>query len=33
VAPLKDPDLLKKFVEAIKEWNCDGFIQWKRVPT
>lgn len=33
MAPLKDPELLAKFIEALKEWNCDGFIQWKRLPT
>ena len=32
MAPLSDPELLARFVEALKEWNCDGFIQWKRLP-
>jgi hypothetical protein len=32
VAPLTDPRLLASFLEALKEWNCDGFIQWKRLP-
>ena len=31
MAPLRDPDLLEKYIEALKEWNCDGFIQWKRL--
>ena len=30
MAPLKDPDLVTKFQEALKEWNCDGYIVWKR---
>jgi hypothetical protein len=30
--PLRDPDLLAKFLEALKEWDCEGFIQWKRRP-
>ena len=30
--PLRDPDTLSKFLEALKEWNCDGYIQWKRRP-
>jgi len=33
MAPLRDPDLLEKYIEALEEWNCDGFIQWKRLPT
>jgi hypothetical protein len=30
MAPLRDPDLLDKFVEALGEWKFDGFIQWRR---
>jgi hypothetical protein len=30
MAPLRDPDLLKKFLEALTEWRCDGYIVWKR---
>lgn len=30
--PLRDPILLAKFLEALKEWSCDGFIRWKRRP-
>ncbi len=30
--PLRDPDTLSKFLEALKEWNCDGYIQWKARP-
>ena len=32
MAPLRDPDLLDKFLEALKEWNCDGYVQWSRRP-
>lgn len=31
MAPLKDPEVLAKFKEALQEWNCHGFIQWKRI--
>ncbi len=30
--PLKDRKLVERILEALKEWNCDGFIQWKRLP-
>jgi hypothetical protein len=30
--PLRDPVLLAKILEALGEWNCDGYIQWKRRP-
>ena len=30
--PLRDQVMLDKFLEALKEWNCDGYIQWKRRP-
>jgi len=30
--PLRDTGILAKFLEALKEWNCDGYIQWKRRP-
>ena len=30
VAPLSDTRLLALFVGVLKEWNCDGFILWKR---
>jgi hypothetical protein len=29
VAPLKHPGLLDKFLEALKDWNCGGVIEWK----
>ncbi len=29
MAPLKDPGLLDKFLEALKDWNCGGVIEWK----
>ena len=32
MAPLKDPELLDKFIEALREWNWDGYIQWKPRP-
>ncbi|MCX7429181.1 MAG: hypothetical protein NTW96_26585 [Planctomycetia bacterium] len=32
MAPLKDRDLLDRLLEALKEWNCDGFIQWRPRP-
>ena len=25
--------MLDKFFEALKEWKCDGYIQWNRRPT
>ncbi len=31
--PLTDEKLAERIIEALKEWNCDGFIQWKRLPT
>ena len=27
---LSDPGVLATFLEALKEWNCDGYIQWNR---
>jgi len=33
MAPLSDKEMIAKFLEALKEWNVDGFIQWKRLPT
>ena len=30
--PLRDEDVRGKFLEVLKEWNCDGYIQWKRRP-
>jgi len=27
---LSDLGILAKFMEALAEWNCDGFIQWNR---
>jgi hypothetical protein len=33
VAPLSDQNQIAKLLEALKEWNCDGFVQWKRLPT
>lgn len=32
MTPLRDGNLIQRFLDALKEWNCDGFIQWKRVP-
>ncbi len=32
MGPLRTPELLRKYLEALREWNCDGFIQWKQVP-
>jgi hypothetical protein len=32
MAPLTDPVLVRKFRETLKEWNCTGYIEWKRVP-
>ena len=29
---LTDPELLALYVEALKEWNCDGYIEWKPRP-
>jgi hypothetical protein len=30
MAPLTDPDTLKAFREALREWRCDGYVVWKR---
>jgi hypothetical protein len=32
MAPLTDRSVLAKLLEALSEWDCDGFIQWKRLP-
>ncbi len=29
---LEDARLIELFEEALSEWNCDGFIVWKKVP-
>ena len=29
MAPLTNPDLLAKFLHALREWNCTGYITWK----
>ena len=33
MAPLKDPELRKKFLGALGDWNCGGVIQWKPLPS
>ncbi len=33
MAPLKDPGLLDKSLEALKDWNCGGVIEWKPVAS
>lgn len=33
VAPLNDPRLRDAYEEALREWNCEGFIQWKPLPS
>lgn len=30
--PLTDPELLARLLEALKQWNCEGYIQWKGRP-
>ncbi len=32
MAPLADRVLLDKIIAVLKEWNFDGFIQWKQRP-
>lgn len=32
MAPLTDPTTLAYFCEALGEWNCEGFVVWKRIP-
>lgn len=32
MARLEDPRLIGLFREALSEWNCDGFIVWKKRP-
>jgi hypothetical protein len=32
MTPLTDPQLRAKFLEALREWNFSGFIQWRRRP-
>ena len=29
--PLTNAELLAKFRHALREWNCTGYITWKRV--
>ena len=29
---LNDPDLLALYLEALQEWNFDGYIEWKPRP-
>ena len=29
---LTDPELLRSSFEALEEWNCDGYIEWKPRP-
>ncbi len=29
---LSDPELLALYLEALNEWNCDGYIEWKPRP-
>jgi len=31
MAPLTDPTWLAHFRDALREWRCDGFVEWKRV--
>jgi len=31
MARLTDPTLLARFRHALSEWNCTGYITWKRV--
>jgi hypothetical protein len=31
VAPLTDPVILAKLRHALGEWNCTGYITWKKV--
>ena len=30
---LSDPKILDLFEEALSEWNCDGFVVWKKRAT
>ena len=30
---LEDQQILASFEEALSEWNCDGFVVWKKRPT
>jgi hypothetical protein len=32
MARLTDASVVARLVEALHEWNCEGFIQWKRLP-
>ena len=32
MARLEDPRTLELFCTALAEWNCDGFVVWKRRP-
>ena len=29
---LEDADILELFEQALSEWNCDGFVVWKKRP-
>jgi hypothetical protein len=29
---LTDPEVLALFLEALGNWGCRGFIEWKRLP-
>ena len=31
MAPLSDPAILAQFRNALSEWNCTGYITWKKV--
>ena len=33
MARLEDERILAVFRDALAEWNCDGFVVWKRRPT
>jgi hypothetical protein len=30
MAPLTDPELLNRYLEALREWEIEGFVGWKR---
>jgi hypothetical protein len=29
--PLTDPKILAKFRHALREWNCTGYVTWKKL--